>query len=81
MNSQRYKTKARFGFCHQLLLEGQREENMISGQFFSLSNFYFFGNFEMGFITVLTCRFMSSYQYFWSHTTFLLKFWYAIKQV
>ena len=81
MNSQRYKTKARFGFCHQLLLKGQREENMISGQFFSFSNFYTFGNFEMGFITVLTYGFLNSYQYFWSHTTFLLKFWHAIKQV
>ena len=65
-------------------VKSQREEKqkrMISGQFFSFSNFWNISKCGNRSWHQLKQMFLISYQYFWSSASVLLKFWHTIKQI
>ena len=66
------------------IVKSQKEEkqrNIISGQFFSFSNFSGFWKYRNKLWHQLKQISLINYQNFWSYATFLLKFWHTLKQI
>ena len=87
MISYQFKSKARFGFCHQLLLKLSRvrakrnKKAWFRGNSCHFQYFLVFRNFWNWSWYQLEETFLINYQHVRSYATFLLKLWHNIKQI